>query len=1040
MSAPSAAATYLRRRREALAVHPGRLGLDFIEILASPDPTGVKTLVLHFVPDESGQTPGKHTALDALTAGHLRFSEDGVAVDGLFEVESVTHTGEEAEVAVAVRFAGDSEHARRSGTSPIFTLEVVDFPDLDPFFSCLDFSLDLLPPLELDCQELCPPPPAMPSPAWIDYQARDYDSFRTLMLEHLGRRLPGWQERSPADGMVALVEALADAADQVAYAQDAVATEAYLGTARRRISVRRHALLTGYRLHEGANARVWAALEASPGAVTGVALEPGTGTLTSTGTSAGTSAGTGALVTGTGTAFTAELKAGDAIIADPLGAASQTRLVTAVLADAELTVDEPFDPPLAGSSFIRPGTQLLTRVPALPPGRLGPGSPDLQRALAAGPVVFETAQPAVLWPQHNEVPVYTWGAEELSLPAGATTATLVGRLPRLAAGEVLIFEEVLGRESGLAEDADPRRRRAVRLTSVRGAEDPLAGPELPPADPGTGTLTSAGTAVTGTGTSFTSELAAGDLITAADQVRRVVAVTSDTELTLEAPFQPDLAAATPFSLGRLTEVAWHPDDALPFPLCVATVVDGAPVTGVTVARGNVVLADHGRTVGQNRAFLSGTVASAGATVTGTGTAFTGELAVGDRVTASGQERQVQSLVSDSELTVDLPFDPALPAGTLLARGGLEESFIATGGRFRPRLALPDLTHREPFDPRAAAGEPACQALAQDLRQAVPVLDLRDPAEVWTLRADLLASDRFARDFVVEMEDDGTAVLRFGDGELGRPPEAGRVLAPVYRVGNGGAGNVSPESLAHLVTTVAEVDAVRNPLPARGGVDPEPLDDVRRAAPGRLLELQSRTTGEDFARAAEEHPEVERALATVRWTGSWSRLVLAVERTGGQPVDDAFRAQLAAFLEGPRLAGWELTVEPLRFVGLEIALTAFLTPGAVAGEVEQRLAEAFSNQELPGGGKGFFHPDNLGAGQPVYLSRIIDTAMQVPGVEALDVDSTPPKPNRFRRFGEPSRGELANGQIRLSGLEIPRVDNDPTAPENGTIRFFLEAGR
>ena len=41
------------------------------------------------------------------------------------------------------------------------------------------------------------------------------------------------------------------------YRQDAVATEAYLGTARRRTSLRRHARLVDYRVHEGANARAW---------------------------------------------------------------------------------------------------------------------------------------------------------------------------------------------------------------------------------------------------------------------------------------------------------------------------------------------------------------------------------------------------------------------------------------------------------------------------------------------------------------------------------------------------------------------------------------------------------------------------------------------------------------------------------------------------------------------------------------------------------------------------------------------------------------
>jgi hypothetical protein len=91
----------------------------------------------------------------------------------------------------------------------------------------------------------------------IDYMAKDYESFRQLMLDRLSATLPGWQERHAPDLGIALVETLAYVADYLSYYQDAVATEAYLGTARQRISVRRHARLLDYVLHEGCNARAW---------------------------------------------------------------------------------------------------------------------------------------------------------------------------------------------------------------------------------------------------------------------------------------------------------------------------------------------------------------------------------------------------------------------------------------------------------------------------------------------------------------------------------------------------------------------------------------------------------------------------------------------------------------------------------------------------------------------------------------------------------------------------------------------------------------
>ena len=77
------------------------------------------------------------------------------------------------------------------------------------------------------------------------------------MLDRIGALDPDWRERHVPDLGIALVELLAYVADYLAYRQDAVATEAYLGTARRRISVKRHARLVDYPMHDGCNARAW---------------------------------------------------------------------------------------------------------------------------------------------------------------------------------------------------------------------------------------------------------------------------------------------------------------------------------------------------------------------------------------------------------------------------------------------------------------------------------------------------------------------------------------------------------------------------------------------------------------------------------------------------------------------------------------------------------------------------------------------------------------------------------------------------------------
>lgn len=95
----------------------------------------------------------------------------------------------------------------------------------------------------------------------VDYLSKDFRSFKRLMLDSIAHKARGLVEQHEADAAIALIDVLAFAADSLSYYQDAVATEAYLETARRRVSVRRHARLLGYTLSEGCTPRVWLQVE-----------------------------------------------------------------------------------------------------------------------------------------------------------------------------------------------------------------------------------------------------------------------------------------------------------------------------------------------------------------------------------------------------------------------------------------------------------------------------------------------------------------------------------------------------------------------------------------------------------------------------------------------------------------------------------------------------------------------------------------------------------------------------------------------------------
>lgn len=91
----------------------------------------------------------------------------------------------------------------------------------------------------------------------LDYRAKDYDTFKQLIETELTHNIPDWQDRNAADMMVMVTEVLAYTGDMLSYKQDAVATEAYLSTARFDLSLQRHCRLLDYAIEKNTTARAW---------------------------------------------------------------------------------------------------------------------------------------------------------------------------------------------------------------------------------------------------------------------------------------------------------------------------------------------------------------------------------------------------------------------------------------------------------------------------------------------------------------------------------------------------------------------------------------------------------------------------------------------------------------------------------------------------------------------------------------------------------------------------------------------------------------
>ncbi len=95
----------------------------------------------------------------------------------------------------------------------------------------------------------------------IDYMAKDFDSFKHVMINAMRERVPDWQPTSEADQDMVLIDLIAARADELSDYQDRVMNEAYFGRARKRLSLARYARLLDYHIHQGNQATTQLALK-----------------------------------------------------------------------------------------------------------------------------------------------------------------------------------------------------------------------------------------------------------------------------------------------------------------------------------------------------------------------------------------------------------------------------------------------------------------------------------------------------------------------------------------------------------------------------------------------------------------------------------------------------------------------------------------------------------------------------------------------------------------------------------------------------------
>lgn len=144
----------------------------------------------------------------------------------------------------------------------------IDDSRIDPYYNDISFSFKANCPSDLDCRvpdHECPPDEIVDFP--IDYMARDFWSYRKALLDFASLRYPDWNDRLEADAGVMMVEVMSALGDEMSYYQDRISREAYLETATQRRSIRRHARLVDYQMHDGLGAKAWLDINVNAGSI-----------------------------------------------------------------------------------------------------------------------------------------------------------------------------------------------------------------------------------------------------------------------------------------------------------------------------------------------------------------------------------------------------------------------------------------------------------------------------------------------------------------------------------------------------------------------------------------------------------------------------------------------------------------------------------------------------------------------------------------------------------------------------------------------------
>ena len=241
-------------------------------------------------------------------------------------------------------------------------------------------------------------------------------------------------------------------------------------------------------------------------------------------------------------------------------------------------------------------------------------------------------------------------------------------------------------------------------------------------------------------------------------------------------------------------------------------------------------------------------------------------------------------------------------------------------------------------------------------------------------------------FVLEVQDDGSYSIVFGDGILGRKLVSGETISVVYRTCDGTDGNVDAATITSLVDSQDGVSSVTNAA-ASGGSDEPTLSNLQKQIPASISTIERVVSLDDYAdiiianfnevlqAKAEINTDNNTIDANVYVLPSASTVTNITDNTTlKNSIEDYLdiRKMVTSTYELRDAYGIDILIE------LELFLNTNVSRDLIESEINEALTDFFNLQtgDTDGSGCKF--------SQEIYLNTIANLIEDIDGIERFEI--------------------------------------------------------